>query len=81
LLLCGGQGSQLDSWDDEFCVKLAPLGHKVIRCDNRDSGLIDIARPSRRGRAARRVFRAGLTETMRGLLPIKFVHPDKPGLG
>lgn len=39
LLLIGGLGSQLTSWDDEFCLALVDHGYKVIRFDNRDSGL------------------------------------------
>jgi pimeloyl-ACP methyl ester carboxylesterase len=39
LLLIGGLGSQLVSWDDEFCQALVARGYRVIRYDNRDSGL------------------------------------------
>jgi pimeloyl-ACP methyl ester carboxylesterase len=39
LLLIGGLGSQLISWDDQFCTELASRGYRVIRYDNRDSGL------------------------------------------
>ena len=39
LLLIGGLGSQLISWDDEFCDALVERGYSVIRYDNRDSGL------------------------------------------
>lgn len=39
LLLISGLGSQLISWDDDFCRLLADHGFHVIRFDNRDSGL------------------------------------------
>ncbi|MEP6751664.1 MAG: alpha/beta hydrolase [Candidatus Dormiibacterota bacterium] len=39
LLLIGGLGSQLLSWDDEFCEQLRDRGFYVIRYDNRDAGL------------------------------------------
>lgn len=42
LLLIGGLGSQLVSWDDAFCAVLAARGYRVIRFDNRDSGLSTI---------------------------------------
>jgi len=39
LLLIAGLGSQMLSWDDDFCAMLAGRGFCVIRFDNRDSGL------------------------------------------
>ncbi len=39
LLLIGGLGSQLTSWDDEFCLALVARGYAVIRYDHRDAGL------------------------------------------
>ena len=39
MLLIGGLGSQLLSWDENFCALLAGRGFHVIRFDNRDSGL------------------------------------------
>jgi pimeloyl-ACP methyl ester carboxylesterase len=39
LLLIGGLGAQMISWDDEFCELLVERGYSVIRFDNRDSGL------------------------------------------
>ncbi|HEX2681364.1 MAG TPA: alpha/beta hydrolase [Candidatus Dormibacteraeota bacterium] len=39
LLLIGGLGAQLISWDDRFCDLLAARGYQVIRFDNRDAGL------------------------------------------
>ena len=39
LLLIGGLGSQLLSWDEAFCEKLTDRGFRVIRYDNRDAGL------------------------------------------
>ena len=38
VLLIGGLGSQLTSWDDDACVRLAGRGYRVVRFDNRDSG-------------------------------------------
>jgi pimeloyl-ACP methyl ester carboxylesterase len=38
LLLIGGLGTQLVSWDDRFCDLLAERGYLVIRYDHRDSG-------------------------------------------
>jgi len=39
LLLIGGLGSQLLSWDEPFCEQLRDRGFYVIRYDNRDAGL------------------------------------------
>ena len=39
LLLVGGLGSQLLSWDEPFCEQLRDRGFYVIRYDNRDAGL------------------------------------------
>jgi pimeloyl-ACP methyl ester carboxylesterase len=39
LLLIGGLGAQLVSWDDRFCDVVGRRGYTVIRYDNRDSGL------------------------------------------
>jgi pimeloyl-ACP methyl ester carboxylesterase len=39
LLLIGGLGSQLLSWDESFCEQLRDHGFYVIRYDNRDAGL------------------------------------------
>ena len=39
LLLIGGLGAQLISWDDRFCAVLVRRGYTVIRFDNRDAGL------------------------------------------
>jgi pimeloyl-ACP methyl ester carboxylesterase len=39
LLLIGGLGSQLTSWDEEFCEQIQSRGFRVIRFDNRDAGL------------------------------------------
>ncbi len=38
LLLIAGLGSQLLTWDEEFCEQLAARGHRVIRYDARDMG-------------------------------------------
>src|SRR5256885_10281459 len=39
LLLIGGLGTQMISWDEAFCELLASRGFWVIRFDNRDAGL------------------------------------------
>ena len=39
VLLVAGLGAQMLSWDDDFCALLAGRGFRVIRYDNRDSGL------------------------------------------
>lgn len=39
LLLIAGLGLQLISWPEEFCATLVSQGFRVIRFDNRDSGL------------------------------------------
>jgi pimeloyl-ACP methyl ester carboxylesterase len=39
LLLIGGLGTQMISWDEEFCELLAARGFQVTRFDNRDAGL------------------------------------------
>lgn len=38
VILIAGMGSQMIAWDDEFCVRLAAQGLRVIRFDNRDVG-------------------------------------------
>jgi pimeloyl-ACP methyl ester carboxylesterase len=39
MLLVTGLGAQMISWDDAFCKQLAARDFRVIRFDNRDSGL------------------------------------------
>ena len=39
ILLIAGLSSQMVTWPDEFCDRLAATGHYVIRFDNRDCGL------------------------------------------
>ena len=39
MLLIMGLGAQMITWDDDFCRQLADRGFRVIRFDNRDSGL------------------------------------------
>lgn len=39
LVLISGLGSQLLSWDVDFCLALADRGFRVVRFDNRDVGL------------------------------------------
>ena len=39
LLLIAGLGVQMIRWTDEFCGRLAAMGFRVIRFDNRDAGL------------------------------------------
>lgn len=39
LLLIGGLGAQMITWDEEFCALLAARGFQVVRFDNRDAGL------------------------------------------
>lgn len=39
VLLVNGLGSQMTRWPEPFCVKLAAKGYRVIRYDNRDTGL------------------------------------------
>ncbi len=39
LLLIMGLGAQMLSWDEALCAQLAARGFRVIRYDNRDSGL------------------------------------------
>ena len=38
LLLIGGLGTQMITWDEDFCELLAGRGFHVIRFDNRDAG-------------------------------------------
>ena len=38
MLLIMGLGAQMVLWDDDFCLKLAARGFRVIRFDNRDIG-------------------------------------------
>jgi pimeloyl-ACP methyl ester carboxylesterase len=39
VLLIAGYGSQLISWPEGFCTRIADAGRRVIRFDNRDAGL------------------------------------------
>src|SRR5271169_3954816 len=39
IVLIMGLGMQLTAWPDEFCQGLAGHGFRVIRFDNRDTGL------------------------------------------
>jgi pimeloyl-ACP methyl ester carboxylesterase len=39
LLLIMGLGAQMIAWDDEFCALIATRGFRVVRFDNRDTGL------------------------------------------
>jgi pimeloyl-ACP methyl ester carboxylesterase len=39
LVLIAGLGVQMTGWDEKFCAQLAGCGYRVIRFDNRDSGL------------------------------------------
>jgi pimeloyl-ACP methyl ester carboxylesterase len=39
LVLIMGLGAQMIAWDDEFCSMIAARGFRVVRFDNRDSGL------------------------------------------
>ncbi len=39
MLLIAGLASPMIAWDERFCVKLAQRGYRVIRFDNRDTGL------------------------------------------
>ena len=39
LLLITGLGQQMIAWDEEFCAQIAGRGYRVIRFDNRDTGL------------------------------------------
>ncbi|MFE0459510.1 alpha/beta fold hydrolase [Kitasatospora sp. NPDC058965] len=45
LLLIAGIGAQLTSWPAEFCALLAGHGYRVVRFDNRDSGLTTTLEP------------------------------------
>lgn len=38
IILIAGMGTQMIGWDDEFCMRLAARGFRVIRYDNRDIG-------------------------------------------
>jgi pimeloyl-ACP methyl ester carboxylesterase len=39
VLLINGLGSQMTRWPEAFCAKLTDRGYRVIRMDNRDTGL------------------------------------------
>lgn len=39
ILLINGLGSQMTRWPADFCEKLAARGYRVVRLDNRDTGL------------------------------------------
>ncbi|MEH6814142.1 MAG: alpha/beta hydrolase, partial [Motiliproteus sp.] len=38
VLLIMGLGSQMQTWHDRFCIRLAACGYRVVRFDNRDCG-------------------------------------------
>jgi len=38
ILLIMGLGSQMQTWHDNFCIRLAGCGYRVVRFDNRDCG-------------------------------------------
>ncbi len=38
ILLIMGLGSQMQTWHDDFCIRLAGCGYRVVRFDNRDCG-------------------------------------------
>jgi proline iminopeptidase len=64
VLLIAGLGLQLISWPDAFCDSLASQGLRLIRFDNRDSGLStkmeQFGRPDLRAAFVRSVFRMPL---------------------
>ena len=39
VLLVNGLGSQMTRWPEAFCTRLVAKGYRVIRFDNRDTGL------------------------------------------
>ena len=39
VLLIIGLGQHMIAWDEEFCTQIAARGYRVIRFDNRDTGL------------------------------------------
>ena len=39
VLLIIGLGQQMIAWDEELCAQIAARGYRVIRFDNRDTGL------------------------------------------
>src|SRR6476660_8115946 len=39
ILLINGLGSQMTRWPEAFCERLVARGYRVIRLDNRDTGL------------------------------------------
>jgi pimeloyl-ACP methyl ester carboxylesterase len=60
VLLIAGLGLQLISWPDDFCQQLVSQGYRVIRFDNRDSGLSSkmnqLGRPDLAGAFFRSMF-------------------------
>jgi pimeloyl-ACP methyl ester carboxylesterase len=61
VLLIMGLGAQLPMWPDGFCAQLVDAGYRVIRFDNRDSGLSAKLDGLRAGEPIyRRVVRYGL---------------------
>lgn len=39
LVMINGLGSQMINWHEDFCIQLAAYGYRLIRFDNRDTGL------------------------------------------
>ena len=48
VILVNGLGSQMTRWPEAFCAKLVAKGYRVIRFDNRDTGLSTWFKPGDR---------------------------------
>lgn len=48
IILVNGLGSQMTRWPEAFCAKLVAKGYRVIRFDNRDTGLSTWFKPGDR---------------------------------
>lgn len=91
ILLVNGLGSQMTRWPEAFCARLVARGYRVIRFDNRDTGLsswpaepaYDLADMARDGMAVldaagvRRAHIAGVS--MGGMIVQRMAidHPDR----
>lgn len=89
ILLVNGLGSQMTRWPEDFCQRLAGRGYRVIRYDNRDTGLstwpteayslADMARDGMAVLDAAGVDRAHIAGVSMGGMIVQRMAIDHPG--
>ena len=80
ILLVMGLGMQLVAWPDAFCGRLVQGGYRVIRFDNRDSGLSQKFDHLGRPKVGRAVLRAMLNLPVRAPYALDDMARDAVGL-